>query len=86
MVIFIVLAQNEEPSSAPIGDDSQADTKVARGLRIESNWMWVSPFRRGVAVNEWNNTSVAKPIPVTSDMGMGLRGGMDGVFLNRAQF
>ncbi len=39
MVIFVMLEEKDDPSSIPIGDDSQADANVALGLRIESNCM-----------------------------------------------
>ncbi len=39
MVIFVMLKEKEDPSSVPIGDDSQADANVALSLRIELNCM-----------------------------------------------
>ncbi len=39
MVIFVILDEKEDPSFVPMGDDSQADVKVALGLRIELNCM-----------------------------------------------
>ncbi len=40
----------------------------------------------GIAVKEWNRSSIARPMPTPSDMGMGPWEGINGVFLKCWQF
>ena len=56
-----MLAENDEPSSAAIGDDSQADAKVAQGLRIKSNCMCVSPLGMGRQLMSGTTTPLLDP-------------------------
>jgi hypothetical protein len=85
IVILALLNENVEPSFIPIGKDSHADEKVLLGFLIKSNCICFSPFMRGTAVKEWNSSLIASPMPMLSPIGIGPRGGIDGVFLKNQQ-